>query len=150
MVMTMLETREVISSRCWGDDEAASTGGFSGSFGGRADTAAAAASGRTLSVLPGTTGIDTGMAVLGTLPNGQDRMADRLQELIKFETSDLCLENCFKIRTLLFLHLPSNTHSSTLGKKVSKLSAELRAFDGIFCWQQDTYRTHEMCTVTPL
>jgi hypothetical protein len=33
-------------------------------------------------VLPGTTGIDTGMAVLGILPNGQDRMADRLKELM--------------------------------------------------------------------
>jgi hypothetical protein len=81
----MLETREVISSRRWGDDDAASTGGgagFSGSRGGRADTAATAARGRTRSVLPGTTGIDTGMAVLGILPNGQDRMADRLQELM--------------------------------------------------------------------
>jgi hypothetical protein len=102
--MTMLETSEVISSRRWGDgDDAASTGGFSGSFGGRADTAAA--SGRTRSVLPGTTGIDTGMAVLETLPNGQDRMADRLQELITFETSDHYLQKkLFRIRTLLCRH----------------------------------------------
>jgi hypothetical protein len=77
----MLEARDVISSRvCGGGGGTGCTAGgnLSGSRG-REDTAAAAGR-KILSVLLGTTGIDTGMAVFGILPNGQDRIAERLKQ----------------------------------------------------------------------